>query len=115
MPQPVDHPIRPSNVGHGARALQGSPVPADERPDPQVFKELDMSYYCSECVVNWSPYQTDQGCCPKCGGGTVRRQEPESDDAHSLFRSARAEAAKRELHASFEVYYAEREQERRAA
>ena len=74
-----------------------------------------MSYYCSECVVNWPPYQTDQGCCPKCGGGTVRRQEPASDDALSIFRSARAEASKRELYARFEIYYAQREQERRAA
>jgi hypothetical protein len=45
----------------------------------------------------------------------VRRQEPASDDALSIFRSARAEASKRELYARFEIYYAQREQERRAA
>jgi hypothetical protein len=39
-----------------------------------------MSYYCSECVVNWWPDQTDHGQCPTCGGGTVRRQEPSSED-----------------------------------
>jgi hypothetical protein len=38
-----------------------------------------MSYYCSECVVNWWPGQTDGGQCPTCGGGTVRSQEPASD------------------------------------
>src|SRR4051812_1087186 len=26
-----------------------------------------MSYYCSECDVNWWPYQTDHGHCPSCG------------------------------------------------
>ncbi len=40
-----------------------------------------MSYYCSECVVNWRPYQTDDGDCPTCGGGTVRRHEPAGDEA----------------------------------
>jgi len=40
-----------------------------------------MSYYCSECVVDWSPNQTDQGHCPTCGAGTVRRQEPGNADA----------------------------------
>ena len=35
-----------------------------------------MSYYCSECVVEWMPHQTEHGHCPTCGGGTVRRQEP---------------------------------------
>jgi hypothetical protein len=76
-----------------------------------------MSYYCSECVVNWWPYQTDDGCCPTCGGGTIRRQEPASDDAETLFRAVRLEAEKRDLHARFEIYYAEREQdqERHAA
>lgn len=39
-----------------------------------------MSYYCSECVVDWSPDETDRGDCPTCGGGTVRRQQRASDD-----------------------------------
>jgi hypothetical protein len=34
-----------------------------------------MSYYCSECVVNWWPDQTDHGHCPTCGGA-VDSQEP---------------------------------------
>jgi hypothetical protein len=74
-----------------------------------------MSYYCSECVVNWWPYQTDHGHCPTCGGGTVRKHEAASDDADTLFRLARAEQDKRDAYARFERYYAEREQERRAA
>jgi hypothetical protein len=74
-----------------------------------------MTYYCSECVVNWWPYQATDGCCPCCGGGTSRRQEPASDDADDLFSAARAEAERREKHARFEAYYAEREQQRRAA
>jgi hypothetical protein len=74
-----------------------------------------MSYYCSECVVNWWPYQAKDGCCPRCGGGTVRRQEPASDDADPLFAKAREEAARRDRHAAFEAYYAKREQQRHAA
>jgi DNA-directed RNA polymerase subunit RPC12/RpoP len=34
-----------------------------------------MSYYCSECVVNW-PDKTDLGQCPTCGGGTIPSQQP---------------------------------------
>jgi len=74
-----------------------------------------MSYYCAECVVNWWPYQTVAGSCPKCGGGTSRRQEPASDDAADLHRAAHSEAARRETQARFEAYYAEREQQRFAA
>jgi hypothetical protein len=69
-----------------------------------------MSYYCSECVVNWWPYQAKAGCCPRCGGGTLRRQEPASDDADARFALARQEAERLERHAAFEAYYAEREQ-----
>jgi hypothetical protein len=45
----------------------------------------------------------------------VRKQEAASDDANTLFRLARAEQEKRDAYARFELYYAEREQERRAA
>jgi hypothetical protein len=69
-----------------------------------------MTYYCSECVVNWWPYQARDGCCPSCGGGTSRRQEPASDDVDLLFARARKEAERRERHAAFEAYYAERGQ-----
>ena len=41
-----------------------------------------MSFYCSECVVNWSPDSTDDGHCPTCGAGTVRSEEPAGDDVH---------------------------------
>jgi DNA-directed RNA polymerase subunit RPC12/RpoP len=39
-----------------------------------------MSYYCSACVVEWSPQQTDRGQCPTCGGGTVRRLRDTGDE-----------------------------------
>jgi hypothetical protein len=74
-----------------------------------------MSYHCSECRVNWSPHQTDHGHCPACGGATVRRPEPASDDADTLYRIARDEATSRDAYAHFDLYYAEREQDRRAA
>ena len=69
-----------------------------------------MTYYCSECVVNWWPFQAKDGCCPRCGGGTVRRQEPASADADELFALARQETERRERHAAFEAYYAARDQ-----
>jgi hypothetical protein len=74
-----------------------------------------MSYHCSECLVNWWPHQIDHGHCPACGGATARRHEPASDDADTLYRIARDEAANRDAYAHFELYYAEYEQERRAA
>lgn len=73
-----------------------------------------MSYFCSECLVNWWPYQAKGGCCPRCGRGTTRRQEPASDDAEPLFVIARIEAARRERCDAFEAYYAQREQHRAA-
>ena len=29
-----------------------------------------MTHFCPECVINWWPYQTAEGCCPECGTGT---------------------------------------------
>ncbi len=75
---------------------------------------MRVSYFCSQCLVNWWPYQAKGGCCPRCGGGTSFRQEPASDDAEPLFVIARVEAAHRERCAAFEAYYAEREQHRAA-
>lgn len=74
-----------------------------------------MTYYCSECVVNWWPYQAKGGCCPTCGGGTVRRNEPASEEADRLHRRPRTEAEIRDRYARFEAYYAAREQFRDAA
>lgn len=68
-----------------------------------------MSCYCSECVVNWWPFQAKGGCCPRCGGGTVCRQEPASDEVDELFAVARRAAERRERQAAFEAYYAQRE------
>jgi DNA-directed RNA polymerase subunit RPC12/RpoP len=42
-----------------------------------------MSYYCSECVVDWWPDQTDGQHCPTCGAGTVHRQQPSGDEVHA--------------------------------
>jgi hypothetical protein len=75
---------------------------------------MATSFFCSECLVNWWPYQAKDGCCPRCGGGTRLRQEPASDDAEPLFVIARVEAAHRERCDAFEAYYAEREQRRAA-
>jgi hypothetical protein len=74
-----------------------------------------MTYFCAECVVNWWPYQATGGCCPSCGGGTVRRQEPASDDADDRHRAARAKRESRDRHVRFEAYYAAREQHHDAA
>ena len=61
-------------------ALQISRRPPNHRTAYLALKEAHMSYYCSECVVDWSPYQTENGHCPTCGG-TVRRHEPPHDAA----------------------------------
>lgn len=55
-----------------------------------------VSNYCTECAINWSPAEAPEGLCPRCGSGTVCREE------------------RRELHAEFERYYAEREAKRTA-
>lgn len=73
-----------------------------------------VSNYCTECVVNWWPYMTPEGRCPQCGSGTVRRQEPASNEALGLHNGIVGEAARRDLHARFEVYYAAREAKRSA-
>jgi uncharacterized Zn finger protein (UPF0148 family) len=74
-----------------------------------------MSHHCSECRVNWSPDQTDHGRCPTCGRATVRSEEPASDDADTLHRVAHGEAAIRHIYAHIDLYYADDEDERRAA
>ena len=74
-----------------------------------------MSYHCSRCLVNWGPHQVDHGHCPACGAATAPRSEPVSADADTLYRIARDEAASRDAYAHFERYYAEHDQERRAA
>src|SRR3954453_17814086 len=87
-------PLRPPVTVRTWRSVRISPIHA---LSPQ------MTYYCSECVVNWWPYQATAGCCPRWGGGTSRRQEPASDDADDLFSAARAEAERRDRHARFEA------------
>jgi hypothetical protein len=51
-----------------------------------------MSYYCSACVMDWSAHQTDQGQCPTCGGGTVRRLERAGEE-RAISRLELAETA----------------------
>jgi len=74
-----------------------------------------MTYYCSECVMNWHPYQCAEGCCPECGRGTKRTPDEPSSDAALRHRAALAAAAKRERYERFEAFYAERELQRIAA
>jgi hypothetical protein len=78
-------------------------------------EDIAMTYYCSECVVNWWPYQAKAGCCPTCGGGTVRRNEPASEEAERMHRRARTERERKARYDAFEAYYAAREQFRDAA
>ena len=67
-----------------------------------------MSHYCSECEVHWWPYQTTDGRCPQCGGGSRRSHAPPSGDAVERHRAAVAAADRRELHRRFEAYYENR-------
>jgi len=72
-----------------------------------------MTYYCAACCMNWWPYQTSDGACPECGGGTRRTQEPGSLDADARYKAvsvARAAASGRDRAvAAFEAFYAARE------
>lgn len=70
-----------------------------------------MTYYCSECVMNWHPFHCTDGACPECGGGTKRSYDPASHDADARHRKALAAAIKRDSYARFEAYYAAREQQ----
>jgi uncharacterized Zn finger protein (UPF0148 family) len=73
-------------------------------------EDIAMTYHCSECLVNWWPYQARGGCCPTCGGGTTRRNEPASEEAVRMHKRPRTETELRDRYARFEAYYAEREQ-----
>lgn len=71
------------------------------------------SNYCSECVINWSPHHTrGEGTCPGCGSGTVRRQEPISDEAEAMYKEVIAQEVKQHKYEMFEEFYAKREAER---
>jgi hypothetical protein len=74
---------------------------------------------CRACDMNWWPYQTDKGCCPLCGGGTTRTQEPGSIDAdakHKAEIARRREAErKRKVTERFEKYAAKWDAEAMAA
>gem|GEM_PF-2264340 len=74
-----------------------------------------MTYYCSECVMNWYPFHCTGGACPQCGGGTRRSNDPASPDAPERHRAALAVAVKRDRYARFEAYYTEREQQHPSA
>jgi hypothetical protein len=74
-----------------------------------------MTYYCSECVMNWHPFHCTGGACPECGGGTRRSHDPVSPDAEARHQLALAAAIKRDRYARFEAYYAEREQQHPSA
>jgi hypothetical protein len=71
-----------------------------------------MTYYCSECVMNWWPYQCTDGRCPECHGGTKRSRDPVSEDADRRHRAVLAAAIKRDRYERFEAYYAAREAQR---
>ena len=80
------------------------------------------SNYCPECLTNWAPYHCEDGACPNCETGTIRRQEPVSEDAGNLHREILRKRAARELsehkHRQFEEFCARRDaesNERRAA
>lgn len=81
-----------------------------------------MTSYCAVCEVYWRPYQAKaatgtpratSGCCPECGGVTVRSSEAGSLDADARFKAAQARKVERERsekrHEEFETFYARRE------
>jgi tRNA(Ile)-lysidine synthase TilS/MesJ len=70
----------------------------------------EVTYYCGDCEVNWSPHHCNGGACPECGSGTKRHTtEPISDDAWPRAELAKVEQAFRERQDAFELYYTERQ------
>lgn len=74
-----------------------------------------MSHHCTECDVNWWPYQTRAGRCPQCGGGTRRSHESPSEAATLRHQASIAESKRTVSQRRFEAYYAERAQGKDAA
>ncbi len=78
-----------------------------------------MSYWCGNCLTHWAPYHCDNGACPKCGGGTIPRQEPVDEDAGNLHREILLDRQKAErsahAHREFDLYCAKRDAARLAA
>jgi hypothetical protein len=68
-----------------------------------------VSNYCSQCIVQWSPYMCDKGCCPGCGGGTVRKQEPADPDIAARWEFVLEGRKRRAAHEAFDEFYIERE------
>jgi hypothetical protein len=68
-----------------------------------------MTYHCTQCVVNWWPFQTHRGTCLRCGGGTKRTQDPPSPNVTDLYREVMSDRYRVERNERFETYYFERE------
>jgi hypothetical protein len=70
-----------------------------------------MTYFCTNCVTSWAPYQALGGVCPRCKTGTERRNEPISEGADEMFRTVKdleLQAQESEQrHRDFEVAYKE--------
>lgn len=64
-----------------------------------------MSFYCPRCVKNWWPYETSDGACPTCGGGTRRVQE-DGDSGRVRLRDARSNIQQTEVIDTLEVWFA---------
>jgi hypothetical protein len=67
---------------------------------------MTVTNYCPKCKLFWSPFQTHQGTCAKCGGGTERHtdHEPDADVAFEVVKLDRQLAL---LHEKFEQFYVE--------
>jgi hypothetical protein len=71
-----------------------------------------VTYRCHACEVNWWSYQCKKGCCPECGGGTVRdTQNSGSMDADARYKAAqerdRAATARKRAFEEFDRFAAE--------
>lgn len=65
-----------------------------------------MTYYCTECVVEWHPYMAQNGVCPSCGGGTRRHNRGTApSDIDELFEATARERERLDKIDRFEQYY----------
>lgn len=65
-----------------------------------------MTYYCTECAVEWYPYMAKNGVCPSCGSGTRRHNHGlPTTGLVELYNATSVERARLDNLDNFETYY----------
>lgn len=68
-----------------------------------------MTWRCYVCGINWYPFMTIKGACPKCGEGTKAVQQPTSPNAVTEHARLCAIRDKADSHDRFNNFYIARD------